>query len=189
MQERGGQNPDGNRSVESGTCKEAGAHLDCGRSAEAPRAGRRPGRQRAAGAPGHSAPGPGSHAAGTAPCHWRDRVPRQEGHLLALPNTHSTQHPGPPAAWCPPALPRPARPSSNPRPIPLCSFADSSALCALIPLGWLALQAQDSPTSGKQEEEHLELLALRQQSHEVKTERDLVDTGVSSLVQPWEGSG
>ena len=80
-------------------------------------------------------------------------------------------------------------PPAAPAPSPLCSFADSSALCALIPLGWLALQAQDSPTSGKQEEEHLELLALREQSHEVKTERDLVDTGVSSLVQPWEGGG
>ena len=61
MRERGGQNPDGNRSVESGAWKEAGAHLDCGRSAEAPRAGRPPGRRRAAGALGHSAPGPGLH--------------------------------------------------------------------------------------------------------------------------------
>lgn len=95
--------------------------------------------------------------------------------LRSAPRTSCCpSQPGPPAA---------------PAPSPLCSFADSSALCALIPLGWLALQAQDSPTSGKQEEEHLELLALRQQSHEVKTERDLVDTGVSSLVQPWEGGG
>lgn len=116
VQERGGQHPDGNRSAESGSWKEAGAHLDCGRSAEAPRAGKPPGRWRAAGAPGHSAPGPGSHAAGTAPCHWRDRAPRPEGCPLALPNTHSAQHPGPPAAQRPPALARPARPSCSPRP-------------------------------------------------------------------------
>ena len=42
---------------------------------------------------------------------------------------------------------------------------------------------RSSPTFGKQKEEHLELLALRQQSHQVKMERDLMDTGVSSLVQ------
>lgn len=35
--EKGGQHPGGNRSAESGSWKEAGAHLDCGRSAEAPR--------------------------------------------------------------------------------------------------------------------------------------------------------
>ena len=139
MRERGGQNPDGNRSVESGAWKEAGAHLDCGRSAEAPRAGRPPGRRRAAGALGHSAPGPGSHAAGTAPCHWRDMAPRREGRPLALPNTHSAQHPGPPAAQCPRLRPGQPGPPAAAAPDTLCSFTDSSAFGALIPLGWLAL--------------------------------------------------
>lgn len=148
---RGGQDPDRRHPAgwgraagpKSGAGNEAGAHVDCGSSSAAPHAGRRPGRRRAAGSPGHSAPAPGSCAAGTAPCRWRDRAPRREGRPLALPDTHSAQHQRSPAARRPGSAPTsPAPPAaSQPPPAPSLfrSFADSSALCILTPPGWLAL--------------------------------------------------
>ena len=118
---RGGQDPDRRHPVgwgkvagpKSGAGNKVGAHVDCGSSSAAPRAGRRPGRRRAAGAPGHSAPAPGSCAAGTAPCRWWDRAPRREGRPLALPDTHSAQHQGPPAARRPRLSPNQPGPSCS----------------------------------------------------------------------------
>lgn len=94
-----------------------GAYLDCGGCAAAPRSGRWPGQRCSVGSPGHSAPAPGSYAAGTAPCRWRDKTPRRKGRPLALPDTHSAQHQQPAAAQCPspaltgtapPAVPKPS---------------------------------------------------------------------------------
>lgn len=124
---RGGQDPDRRHPVgwgkaagpKSGAGNEAGAHVDCGSSSAAPHAGRRPGRRRAAGSPGHSAPAPGSCAAGTAPCRWRDRAPRREGRPLALPDTHSAQHQGSTAARRPRLSPNQPGPSCS-LPAPSC---------------------------------------------------------------------
>lgn len=110
-----------------------GAHLDCNTSAAAPRAGRQPGRRRTAGSPGHSAPAPGSCAAGTAPGRWRDRAPRRQGRPPALPDTRSTQHQEPPAAR--PARPLPQPPSRLLPPLLLRSPVDTRSRCFNSP-GW-----------------------------------------------------
>lgn len=64
-------------------------------------------------------------------------------------------------------------------------FLSSEAPGSAGPLGE-GEQPPSVPTSGEQKEEHLQELALGQQSQQVKMERDLMDTAVSSLVQSWE---
>lgn len=113
--------------------KRWGAYLDCGRSAVALHPRRQPGQRCSEGSPGHSAPAPGSCAAGTAPCRWRDRAPRREERPLALPDTHSTQHQEPPAAQCPgSALTSTAPPSAFKPPLaPITHLLIHRLICSL----------------------------------------------------------
>lgn len=139
MQERGGQHPDGIALQSLVAGKEAGAHLDCGRSTPGTSC-----RKAAWSVAGSGAPGPQLLAQAAMQQAQHHVISGGTGRLgrrdaLWLCPTHTpAQHPGPPAAQRPPALARPAPGLLHTAPPPTLSAPSQtpSAFCALTPLGW-----------------------------------------------------